>query len=156
MTSITSSNIQSNTNSGGSYMENNHPFAKLPRNYLNRVYGEDFKHEINDVDNIYYSTIMIDDKYEVPVYKKEIVNANLLQIVAGTNGYHGGDGGNGGRTFIRIYNQGGTAIEVKRLGTEYRDDGVEIILAGDTELDTIIDGLEFITNVLRCQAKETN
>lgn len=39
---------------------------------------------------------------EVPTYKREVVSANILEVEAGTNGYQGGDGGHGSRTYFRI------------------------------------------------------
>lgn len=91
------------------------------------------------------------NKQTFPVYRIDLVNANLLEVVAGTTGQKGGDSGHGCRTFIRIKNHGGTDIRVNRLGNEYYDDGVELILGGDTELETIIDACEFIAKVLKNQ-----
>ena len=75
-------------------------------------------------------------------------------VVAGTTGYQGGDSGHGCRTFIRIRNLGGTDIRIEKVGKEYSDEGVEIVLGGDTELYTIIDGLEFIINVLKTHSDD--
>ena len=91
-----------------------------------------------------------------PVYKREITSANVIEVVAGTNGYQGGDSGHGSRTYIKIKDLGGTDITVKKLEGKYSDEGVELILGGDCELQTIIEGLEFIVSVLKTQSKGQN
>ena len=91
-----------------------------------------------------------------PVYKREVNGANALEIVAGTNGYCGGDSGHGSRTYIKIRDLGGTDITVKKLENKYGDEGVELVLGGDSELLTMIEGLEFILNVLKTQSKGQN
>ena len=91
-----------------------------------------------------------------PVYKREICSANQIEVVAGTNGYHGGDSGHGSRTFIQIRDLGGTDITVNKLTNEHGDEGVCLDLGGDAELQTIIEGLEFIVNVLKTQSKGNN
>ncbi len=125
-----------------------YPFIELPRDYFKIKHGDEWKHEISKYDNISYSTTKV-DRYEFPIFRKELNNANILEVVAGTTGYQGGDSGHGCRTFIRIRNLGGTDIRIDKVGKEYSDEGVEIVLGGDTELYTIIDGLEFIINVLK-------
>ena len=35
------------------------------------------------------------EKRRFPVFKREVIGANILEVVAGTNGYQGGDGGHG-------------------------------------------------------------
>ena len=91
-----------------------------------------------------------------PVYKREVNGANQLEVVAGTNGYCGGDSGHGSRTYIKIRDLGGTDITVKKLENKYGDEGVELILGGDSELCTVIEGVEFIVSVLKAQAKGQN
>jgi hypothetical protein len=92
---------------------------------------------------------------EVPTYKREIISANVLEVEAGTNGYQGGDTGHGSRTYFRIENEGGTDIQVRPLG-RYGDEGFEVTLGGDCELETIITALKFITKVLEDGAKEVH
>jgi hypothetical protein len=92
---------------------------------------------------------------EVPTYKREIVSANVLEVEAGTNGYQGGDAGHGSRTYFRIENEGGTDIQVRPLG-RYGDEGFEVTLGGDCELETIITALKFISKVLEDGAKEVH
>ncbi len=92
---------------------------------------------------------------DVPTYKREIISANVLEVEAGTNGYQGGDTGHGSRTYFRIENEGGTDIQVHPLG-RYGDEGFEVTLGGDCELETIISALKFITKVLEDGAKEVH
>ena len=92
---------------------------------------------------------------EVPTYKREVVSANVLEVEAGTNGYQDGDTGHGSRTYFRIENEGGTDIQVRPLG-RYGDEGFEVTLGGDCELETIITALKFIIKVLEDGAKEVH
>ena len=92
---------------------------------------------------------------EIQTFSREVVSCNLLKVEAGTNGFHGGDTGAGSRTYIRIVNNGNTDIYVRPTGP-CGDDGVEIMLGGDCELDTMITALEFITKVLKDQAMEVH
>ena len=89
---------------------------------------------------------------EVSTYAREIVSCNVLEVEAGTNGYQGGDAGHGSRTYFRIHDLGGTDIEIHVLG-RYGDEGLEVSLGGDSELETIITALKFITNVLEDESK---
>mgnify|MGYP001309132581 CR=1 FL=1 len=86
---------------------------------------------------------------EIETWKREIIDANLLSVEAGTNGYQGGDTGHGSRTYIRIKDEGGTDIGARvLLDSLGYVDGVEIVLGGDAELSTMIEALKFITKVL--------
>lgn len=85
---------------------------------------------------------------KIQTWETTISSANIIEVEAGTNGYHGGDTGHGGRTYIRIADQGGTDMEAK-IPNDGR--GVEICLGGDTELGTMIEALEFILNILKIQ-----
>ena len=66
---------------------------------------------------------------------------NTLGITVGTNGYHGGDSGHGGRTYISIQDLGCTDIDANVFRSSEYGTKVEIILGGDSELDSIIEGL---------------
>ncbi len=89
----------------------------------------------------------------IRTFSREIVSANILEVEAGTTGYMGGDGGHGGRSYFSIRDIGGTAIKVEPLGTD-GDEGFEVFLAGDCELETMITALKFITKVLEDEAGE--
>ncbi|MBA7603812.1 hypothetical protein ES703_10930 [subsurface metagenome] len=87
----------------------------------------------------------------VRVYEKDIVNANILRVAAGTTGLKGGDSGHGGRTYIEIEDKGNTDIKFKVIndGTGCFGSFLRIELGGDAELETIIEGLEFIVETLK-------
>ena len=89
----------------------------------------------------------------ITTFSREICNANILEVEAGTNGYQGGDTGHGSRTYFRIQDLASTDIKVHVLG-RYGDEGFEVSLGGDCELETIITALKFITKVLEDGAKE--
>lgn len=86
---------------------------------------------------------------DVETWQREIVDANILSVEAGTTGYRGGDTGHGGRTYIRITDACGTDISVRATRGIFGEmSGIEIILGGDAELSTIIEAFKFITRVL--------
>lgn len=86
---------------------------------------------------------------DIETWEREIIDANILSVEAGTNGYQGGDTGHGGRTYIRISDEGGTDISARVIKDRYGDtSGIEIALGGDAELSTIIEAFKFITKVL--------
>lgn len=93
------------------------------------------------------------DGIDIPTYTREVCGANILDVEAGTNGYQGGDTGHGSRTYFRITNCGGTDIQIRSYGHRGTD-GFEVILGGDSELETIIRALKFITKVLEEESKE--
>ena len=99
--------------------------------------------------------ISLDDGTELQTFTRDVVNANIITVEAGTTGYKGGDSGHGGRTYIRLEDSAGTDITInpiKNMG----NGGVEIILGGDAELETIITSLKFIIKVLEDQSNEVN
>ncbi|MCH4007816.1 MAG: hypothetical protein LKE59_11825 [Eubacterium sp.] len=92
---------------------------------------------------------------EIETWKREIFDANILAVEAGTNGYCGGDSGHGSRTYIRIEDMAGTDITVRPLRNYFKgNSGLELILGGDSELSTILEALKFITKVLTDQIEE--
>ncbi len=91
------------------------------------------------------------DGTELTVFSREITDANILCVEAGTTGYKGGDTGHGGRTFFRIEDLASTDIKVKALG-EDGEKGLAVMLGGDSELRTVIKALKFITKVLEEEA----
>lgn len=98
------------------------------------------------------ATDTVIDGQGLTVYSREIINANILEVAAGTTGFCGGDSGHGCRTFIRIRDLGGTDLRAYVKPSRYAYDKaeeVEIVLGGDTELETIIEGLEFILQALK-------
>lgn len=92
------------------------------------------------------------DGQDLMVYSREICNCNILEVSAGTTGFRGGDSGHGCRTIIRISDLGGTDLRASVIPAAYpsnRANAVEIVLGGDAELETIIEGLEFILQALK-------
>ena len=95
-----------------------------------------------------------------------ITSANILTVEAGTTGYKGGDSGHGGRTYLRIKDDSSTDMRCTLKGVFYDEHGrsslrsydthnanqIEIILGGDTELDTFISALRFAADVLEKKA----
>jgi hypothetical protein len=93
----------------------------------------------------------------IDTFKREIYNANILEVEAGTNGYQGGDTGHGSRTYIRIQDMGATDISVHVTHDQFGcEDGVVISLGGDSELNTMIEALRFILKVLDDQSREVD
>lgn len=117
---------------------------------------------------------IIVDGQRVPIKEKEIVNANIIKVEVGTNGFKGGDSGHGSRTYFAIENIastdmtiafcGGDAyfghinigdLEIKgrtgMTGSEIVADRIVIELGGDAELDTFVRALEFAVATLKEQ-----
>ncbi len=82
--------------------------------------------------------------------EKDIVGANILKVIVGTNGYKGGDSGHGSRTHFELRDVGGTdmAVSVGEHGSSIR-----IELGGDSELKTFIEALEFAVATLKEQSQ---
>lgn len=79
---------------------------------------------------------------------------NVLSVFAGTNCPQGGDSGHGGRTVFGFRDECGTDFRIRVDGApEQRVESLEIILGGDSESDTIIEGLEFALRVLKSQRR---
>ena len=91
---------------------------------------------------------------KIPTFSRVIEGSTLLYVEAGTNGFRGGDPGAGSRTYIRIQNLSDTDFAAPP--DEPAMDGIEIFLGGDSELETMITGLEFILKVLKEEAMEVN
>lgn len=92
---------------------------------------------------------------DIETWSRDIIDANLLFVEAGTNGYQGGDTGHGSRTYIRIQDEGGTDIDARAITDKFGcTSGIEIALGGDAELSTIIETLEFAAKVLKDQIQE--
>jgi hypothetical protein len=88
----------------------------------------------------------------IEIYSKFFDSANILQVEAGTNCPQGGDTGHGGRTLLRLSDQGGTNIRIKVDGQEVKiNDSIEIVLGGDTEHYTFVQSLEFALKVYKEQ-----
>ena len=85
----------------------------------------------------------------LPAIRKTFNSANILEVTAATNGSQGGDAGHGCRVVIRIEDLAGTAIKARVIPENiHGNGGVELMLAGDCELSTMIDGLRFAADAL--------
>jgi hypothetical protein len=73
----------------------------------------------------------------------------FLEFEVGTTGLRGGDTGHGGRTFLRIGNDGASDMRV-----EAGSDGVTLVCGGDLELEALIDGLRSVAEVLEQSREE--
>lgn len=94
------------------------------------------------------------DGIVVPTKIKEIVSWNILKVIAGTTGFKGGDTGHGSRTFIQIKSESCTDIGVERIVNRWgEDEGLSIVLGGDSELYTIIKAFEFVVETLKGMEK---
>lgn len=91
------------------------------------------------------------DGENVEILSKDIFCCNSFDVEVGTNGYKGGDWGHGSRTYFKIQNTAGSSIEVNV--SKFKD-GFEVTLGGDSELQTIIEALEFIVETLKYQSEE--
>lgn len=87
------------------------------------------------------------DGIHVPTERRIINEGNGEMFVsAGCNGYHGGDGGHGGRTFFEI------SFPDAGIWTETKRDSISLFGAGDMELSGIIKALRFIVETLEEQS----
>lgn len=87
---------------------------------------------------------------DVTTYSKEIIGISGIKVEVGTTGFMGGNSSHGGRTFISIENLCCTDMLVET--EELRDDSTlkfDYYLGGDSELENIIEALEFAVTVLR-------
>jgi len=92
------------------------------------------------------------DGKRLMVHTCEITDYNILQVSAGTTGHR--EERQDCITRFTIRDLGSTDIQVRPLYPDYgpfkdEAEGVEITLTGDSELDTIIDGLAFILQMLK-------
>lgn len=95
------------------------------------------------------------DDMLLPALRKTFNSANILEVTVATNGYHGGDAGHGCRTVVRFNDLAGTAVSARVIPESiHGNGGAEIMLAGDCELSTMIDGLRFAADALEKIADE--
>ena len=89
----------------------------------------------------------------VVTWGREIVNCNILEVEAGTNGYQGGDTGHGSRTYLRITDLACTDIHCNVEENRYGSTTIEIALGGDTELETMKEALRWMLSILEAQSE---
>ena len=93
------------------------------------------------------------DQSKVTTWTRKIVNCNILEVEAGTNGHKGGDSSYGSRTYLRIRDLGSTDIRCNVENDNFGCDSIEIILGGDTELETMKEALRWMLSVLETQSE---
>lgn len=97
-----------------------------------------------------YKTRLKDvDGEPVRIFEAEIVGCNQLRVAVGTTGKRGGDSGYGGRTFLKITDMAATVGVLtlnQNVSAPFRD--LEIMLEGDSELETFLIALKFAVNRL--------
>jgi len=82
------------------------------------------------------------------LHSSEFGTFNTLGVTVATNGYHGGDSGHGGRTYICFEDMCSTDVDaVVSYGVD-TNAKVEIMLGGDSELDSMIDSLRWAADKL--------
>lgn len=79
---------------------------------------------------------------------EQINSANILQVKVATNGLQGGDSGHGSRTYFSLEDLASTDMDIRASGRK-----VEIMLGGDTELQTFIEALRWAADTLEDMAK---
>jgi hypothetical protein len=85
---------------------------------------------------------------EIVTKTREFTHAALFEVEVGTTGLRGGDSGHGGRTYLRLKDNGDTDIRISQ-----REGEVTLVFGGDAELENLIAGLQFALDVLK-DAKE--
>lgn len=95
----------------------------------------------------------------------QLYGACCCKMTAGTNGFHGGDGGHGCSSFIEIEDDGGLGWAAFVQPTskdcalvQHQPNKVRLEFYGDEELNALIKSLELAATILREQAlvKNTN
>lgn len=94
----------------------------------------------------------------VTVHGHTAVSCNILEVQVGTNCPQGGDSGHGGRTVLRLINHASTTWNLRvqagysdKLSAPIEVQRVDLLFAGDTECDTLVECLEFALRTLRAQ-----
>ena len=82
------------------------------------------------------------------LYSEEFGFFNILGVTVATNGYQGGDSGHGGRTYIRLEDLSSTDIDARVSVGPDTNSKVEIMLGGDSELDSVIEALRWAADKL--------
>lgn len=87
---------------------------------------------------------------DLTTHTQSFYAGNVLTVTIGHNGSGGGNHSHGGRTTLRLRNEGGTAWRVKVDGKVIEDPTeIEIALGGDHEAWTFVESLEFAAKRLR-------
>ena len=101
--------------------------------------------------NLEKKKIRMVDGVKVQTIATEISVHNTFAAEAGTTGYMGGNSKKGGRAFIKIIDMGNSDVYVERNAD---GKGFTMRVGGDSELDTLIDSLDFLVSTLKKQKNE--
>lgn len=103
------------------------------------------------------NTVTLDDGITINTVIEETEdNFNVLQVEAGSTGKCGGDSGHGCRTYFRIEDVASTDMTINKIADRFGFvSGFEVILGGDSELDSIIEALKFIVDALEIAKKNS-
>jgi len=88
-------------------------------------------------------------KYNFPIKSKEFWGCNMLDADVGSNCPCGGDAGHGGRTYLKITDNGNTGWNVTITGSNgeeiyfYQPKSIALEFLGDSENTTFIQVLDF-------------
>lgn len=77
------------------------------------------------------------------------MSCSITNVCVGTNGYQGGDGGHGCRTYLSFEEQGCGSFEIS-IDPETQQ--LNLVAAGDDELRTLIKVLRFAADTLEAQS----
>ena len=82
------------------------------------------------------------------LHSSEFGTFNTLGVTVATNGYQGGDSGHGGRTYICFEDLCSTDIVAAVTYGRDTNAKVEIMLGGDSELDSVIEAMRWAADKL--------
>ena len=90
---------------------------------------------------------------------KPFIDANIIVVEVGTNGYREGDTGHGCRTYFSIRDDGGTDLSCsisdgRKQADMSRCEEIIITLGGGAELLTFIEALKFAVETLEWQMEK--
>ncbi|CAB0855197.1 hypothetical protein FRC0360_00740 [Corynebacterium diphtheriae] len=77
------------------------------------------------------------------------VGCSIMTATVGTNGFHGGDGGHGSRTYLRFVEEGCGTFTIRH---DPRSNTLDIVGYGDDELATLVKVLRFAADTLEAQS----
>ena len=111
------------------------------------------------------SGVAVVDGIMVNTLCKGIVGCAMMTVETGTTGYAGGDTGHGGRTYLRLTDEGGTDMRCSVITSdgemhELTGTGdvkqIEIAFGGDSEMENLIEALDFAAQTLRNMKDSAN
>ena len=101
--------------------------------------------------NVQYNERIVNGK-KVITMQRDFIDCCILEVEVGTNGFQGGDGGHGCRTYIRFTDNGSTCMDAKVKNNCLGTTEIELQLYGDAELQTIARAFKWAAKVLETQS----